>query len=157
MTKNIALYGNSWKKKCKLFSKRELSRILKGKEILNENLNKVINQFCIVLNAQRLKRQSAGLDTRFFDVLCSQGLLITDDPKDLNKHFSNQKELLVYKNTDDLKNLLTKILLSQINSGLITLNGRNKVLTYFSYSNLQSRITDDLYSKINNNMIGRHT
>lgn len=140
ITKNIALYGNSWKKKQKLFSKTEIEAIYKAKQANHKELNAIINSSKIVLNAQRLKGATSGLDTRPFDVLASGALLITDAPQDLNKHFMHKHDLLIYKDLEDLKNLIGEAINENINIDTIKRSGMRKVLENYTYSHLTKKI-----------------
>jgi spore maturation protein CgeB len=140
VTKNIGLYGRSWEKKVSLLSKEDLKSIYKGKEILGRNLNIAINQSRLVLNAQRLKGKSNGLDTRFFDVLACQKLLITDAPKDIKNHFVNGEELLIYDDEIQLKSIISESLANPDLRNRISKNGFNKVTKNFTYQNLSQKI-----------------
>ena len=140
ITKNIALYGNSWKNKCKLFSKSQLIGILKGKEILDTNLNKAINSSHIVLNAQRLRGLSSGLDTRFFDVLASGNLLVTDAPKDLGRQFVDKQHLLVYRDINQLITILKEVLQENSNAQEISRLGKEQVLKNYTYTKLAQNV-----------------
>lgn len=135
ITKNISLFGNSWLKKCTLFSRSELRSIYKGKEITGSDLNLAINKSKIILNAQRLKGFSTGLDTRFFDVLSAAGLLLTDAPQDLSTHFEDQKDLLVYDDLDDLKKLICSILNNVQDVDGIKRLGHENVVKNYTYKN----------------------
>jgi spore maturation protein CgeB len=109
-TKNIAFYGNEWEKKCILFSKKDLHSILRGRDIVGPNLNEIMNRSKIVLGAQRLKESTTGLDTRAFDALASGALLLTDAPKDLFRHFTNQEDCLVYQRSEEVPDLINTVL-----------------------------------------------
>ncbi len=142
VTKNIALYGNGWPKKSRLFTKRQLKEIYRGKEINGSKLNEQINAAKLVLNAQRLKGNTVGIDTRPFDVLASGNLLLTDAPSDLNQHFINKQDLLIYTNLNDLQKMIKEILSNQINVEIIKKSGREKILENYTYKNLCSTILE---------------
>lgn len=55
-TNNIALYGNHWFKNSIFFSKKDLKLIHRGRDIIGQNLNEIINRSKIVLSAQRQKK-----------------------------------------------------------------------------------------------------
>jgi hypothetical protein len=139
-SKNIALYGSSWLKKCTLFSRNDLIKIYKGEKIEGPNLNQAINQSIIVLNAQRLKGFTTGLDTRAFDVLASGALLLTDAPKDLFRHFKDGEHLLIYGGLGELNELIRNILDKKINIDLIKAAGKRKVLKNYTYTDLCHKV-----------------
>lgn len=142
-TKNIALYGNGWPKKCTLFSKADLFKIYRGKEVIGADLNQEINNSTIVVNAQRLKGFSTGLDTRVFDVLASGALLLTDAPKDLFRHFEDQQDLLVYERSSEVPGLIKAILSGKFDAERIKRRGREKVLERLTYQVLSQKILDE--------------
>ena len=143
VTHNIALYGNGWLKKCTLFSKKNLLSIHKGKETTGLHLNETINHSRIVLNAQRLKQATAGLDTRAFDVLASGALLLTDAPTDLFRHFKDREDLFVYRDSEELPGLITAILEGGLETDQIRRSGREKVLRGLTYRTLCQKIADE--------------
>lgn len=140
VTKSIALYGNGWPKKSKLFTKLQLKQIYRGEKINGSKLNEQINAAKMVLNAQRLKGKTVGIDTRPFDVLASENLLLTDAPDDLHQHFINKQDLLIYTNSNDLQKIIKEILSNQIDIETIKKSGREKILGGYTYKNLCSTI-----------------
>jgi spore maturation protein CgeB len=140
VTKNIALYGSDWQKKCVLFSKKELQSILRGRGIVSSNLNEAINRSKIVLGIQRLKDSTTGLDTRAFDALASGALLLTDAPKDLFRHFKNQEDCLVYEHSEEVPDLIKAVLDGRVDVDTIKKSGREKVLLNLTYQSLCKKI-----------------
>ncbi len=140
VTRNITIYGNGWLKKSKLLTKHQLKKIYYGKEIGGTKLNEQINSAKIVLNAQRLKGSTVGIDTRPFDVLASGNLLLTDAPRDLNQHFIDKRDLLVYTDLSKLQVVIKQILSNQIDIETIKKSGKEKVLQNYTYKNLCSNI-----------------
>lgn len=146
-TNNIALYGNGWKKNCALFSQKDLKAILLGRDIVGPNLNELINRSKIVLGAQRLKNSTTGLDTRAFDALASGALLLTDAPKDLFRHFTNQEDCLVYERSEEVPSLVRALLNGQIDADKMSKAGREKVLRNLTYKSLCKNIISHIPSK----------
>lgn len=144
ISKNIALYGNSWKKKQKLFSRTELRSIYKGEQAIDSNLNYLINKSKLVLNAQRLKGFSCGLDTRPFDVLASGALLVTDAPDDMKYHFAHKEDLLIYHGISELKVILNMALSDGINVEVIRNCGMRKVVNEYTYKQLCRNILSSI-------------
>ena len=143
-TKKIALYGNHWKKNCVLFSKKDLQSILRGRDIVGPHLNEIKNRSKIVLGAQRLKKSTAGLDTRAFDALASGALLLTDAPKDLYRHFKNQEDCLVYERSEDVPDLIRAVLDGHVDVDAIKKSGREKVLLNLTYKTLCKKIASHI-------------
>ena len=139
-TRNIALFGSDWLKKCTLFSQKELKSILWGKEIISAELNEVISRSKVVLAAQRLNKSTTGLDTRAFDALASSALLLTDAPKDLFRHFKDQEDLLVYESSEEIPELIRSVLAEQVDVDRIRSAGREKVLQGLTYKILCQKI-----------------
>ena len=145
-TNNIALYGNDWQKKCVLFSKKDLQNILRGRDIVGPDLNKVKNRSKIILGAQRLKESTTGLDTRAFDTLASGALLLTDAPKDLFRHFTNQEDCLVYQCSEEVPGLIKAVLDGHVDVDSIKKSGREKVLLNLTYKSLCKKIAGYILS-----------
>jgi hypothetical protein len=143
-TKNIALYGNGWKKNCALFSKKDLQNILRGRDIVGPNLNEIMNKSQIVLGAQRLKSFTTGLDTRAFDALASGALLLTDAPKDLYRHFTNQEDCLVYGCSEEVPGLVMAVLNGQVEADKMRSAGREKVLRNLTYNSFCKKIASHI-------------
>lgn len=142
-TKRIALYGNGWLKKSTLFSKEDLLHIFKGEDIVGSDLNQAINSARIILGAQRLRGLTTGLDTRAFDVLASGGLLLTDAPQDLFRHFQDREDLLIYYQLDEIPGLIHAALNQQIDVEKIKAAGREKVLESLTYKFLAQKILNE--------------
>jgi spore maturation protein CgeB len=148
-TKNIALFGSDWLKKCTLFSQKELKSILLGREIVSAQLNEVISRSKVVLAAQRLNKATTGLDTRAFDALASGALLLTDAPKDLYRHFKDYEDLLVYQSSDEVPALIKAVLSGQIEVSKIRETGREKVMQGLTYQTLCQKIANEYSNGFN--------
>jgi len=149
VTKRISLYGNNWHKKRTLFSSKELSQCHKGEKLVGAALNQAINGARLVLNAQRLKGFTTGLDTRFFDVLASGSLLVSDAPKDLEAHFSDGKHLVVYDDLESLKRQLQAHLHEGGENQSIRNAGKSAVLERYTYRHFCETIIA-AYAQISN-------
>ena len=143
VTNNIALYGDGWIKKSRFFAGADLKKIYKGISVSGNNLNIALNSSKAILNSQRMKWATAGLDTRAFDVLASGNLLITDVPKDLSKHFVHGEDLLIYKNVDELKDLIKQLLVDEKQFDGIRKSGREKVLENYTYHVFCQKLIND--------------
>lgn len=142
-TNNVALFGSDWLKRCTLFSKEDLQKILRAREITGPHLNAAINRSRIILGVQRLKQSTTGLDTRAFDALASGALLLTDAPKDLLRHFKDRKDVLVYEGSDEVPGLIKDVLAGQIEVSKIKEAGREKVMQGLTYQALCQKISNE--------------
>lgn len=145
-TKNIALFGSDWIKKCTLFSVKDLRSILQGRELTGPHLNEVINRSRIVLGVQRLKQSTTGLDTRAFDALASGAVLLTDAPKDLFRHFKDHEDLFIYEGSDEVPGLIKTLLTGQVDVVKVSRSGREKVMQSFTYKVLCQKIANEFVS-----------
>jgi spore maturation protein CgeB len=134
VTDQIALYGPQWLKKSKL-SKNLLKKIYRGPEVLGDNLNHLFNQTHIVLNASRIEG-SYGLNMRFFEVTGAGSLLLTDPVSEIDKHFKDALDLVVYQDLEDLKIKLTQLLKAPDMVSKISMNGQHVVLNQHTYQHL---------------------
>jgi spore maturation protein CgeB len=145
-TKNIALFGSDWIKKCTLFSAKDLHSILQDRELTGPHLNEVINRSRMVLGVQRLKQSTTGLDTRAFDALASGAVLLTDAPKDLFRHFKDREDLFIYKSSDEVPGLIKTLLAGQEEAVKVSQSGREKVMQSFTYKDLCQKIANEFIS-----------
>jgi len=134
VTDHIALHGPQWLKKSKL-PKEILNRIYKGPEVLGHDLNHLFNQTHIVLNASRIKG-SYGLNMRFFEVTGAGALLLTDPVSEIDKHFKDGLDLMVYQDLEDLKIKLAQLLKVPDMVSKISRSGQHVVLDQHTYQHL---------------------
>ncbi len=86
----------------------------------------------------------SGMNYRVFEVLASQGFLLTDDMEDISRNFDVSKELEVYKNTDDLLDK-TEFYLKHPDIGQkIALLGYANIVKKHSYTARARSILEDL-------------
>lgn len=131
ITPNIALYGGYWKKKS-IIPRKIFQSIYKGNEIIGADLNHLFNSSRIVLNASRT-RGTFGLNMRFFEVLASDTLLLTDEVPELEKHFVPDTHLVVYHDINELENRLCELLNNPQIQDRIRHSGQQLVLARDSY------------------------
>lgn len=134
ITPNVALYGGYWKKKSSI-SRKLFQQIFKGKEIIGADLNHLFNSSKIVLNASRTPG-SFGLNMRFFEVLASGALLLTDTAPELETHFIPDTHLVVYQDLNELKQRLSELLNNQKKLDMIRYSGQHLVLERDRYDSM---------------------
>lgn len=92
----------------------------------------VFNNSLINLNFTA-KSIRSGIPLRIFDVLASQGFLITNYQEDLEKHFDLQGDLETFTSTDELLSKIDYYLRHPKDRLEIATNGYNKVKKYHNY------------------------
>jgi glycosyltransferase involved in cell wall biosynthesis len=138
VTPNVALYGGFWEKKSKI-AKRVFNRIYKGKEIVGAELNRLFNESKIVLNASRTPG-SFGLNMRFFEVLASGALLLTDAAPELKTHFVPDTHLVLYRDLGELKLRLSELLNNRDELERIRCAGQQLVLDHNRYDQMATHL-----------------
>lgn len=148
ITSNISLYGSYWQKKSAL-PKRVLRQIFKGNEIIGADLNRLYNSSKVVLNASRAPG-SAGLNMRFFEVLASDSVLLTDAVPELEKHFVPNLHLLRYQNVGELKKILGEILSNPQELDRIRHAGHQLVLEKYQYDAMATHLLNQFQEILKN-------
>lgn len=80
-----------------------------------------------------LRSIQAGIPLRCMDILGAGGFLLTNYQKDLEKHFTNKKDLVWYHTPKELIELIDYYLTHDEEREEIARNGQAKVLSLFSY------------------------
>lgn len=137
ITPNVVIYGPQWLKKSRL-QKNVLHRIYGGEMIVGESLNYLFNRAKVVLNASRIYG-SEGLNMRFFEVLATQSLLLTDTVLEISEHFVDGQDLLIYSDLKDLTQLLDGALRDESLRLTIAQQGYQTVLKNHTYDHLAAR------------------
>jgi glycosyltransferase involved in cell wall biosynthesis len=137
VTPNIALYGGYWKKSS--MPGKMFKQIYKGKQIVGADLNHLISSARIVLNTSRIPG-SYGLNMRFFEVLASGSVLLTDSVPELEQHFVPNTHLVVYQNMNELKERLGELLNDQNKRAVISKNGQQLVLEHHQYDSMAKHL-----------------
>lgn len=131
VTKNIKIYGPQWLKKSRI-SKKVLEKIYGGEFIDGHELNHLINRSKVNLNASRIYGAS-GLNMRFFEVLATKSFFLTDFVPEIEKHFVDGQDLVIYQTLDDLDLKLKQALSEDIIRLNIAENGYRIVLNEHTY------------------------
>ena len=130
VTHKVALYGPTWKRKTSI-PRRLFKKIFQGEKIEGAALNLLYNQSKVVLNAQR-ERQANGLNMRYFEVTAAQACLLTDPVAELERHFTPDEHLCVYKNCDELVQTLQNLLVNDELRSAIARKGYQKVVDNYT-------------------------
>lgn len=75
----------------------------------------------------------SGLPMRVFDVLGSKGFLVTNNKEDIGKYFVDGKDLVIYRDTKDLIEIIKYYLNNEKERQKIVLNGYERVKKHHTY------------------------
>lgn len=134
VTQNVKIYGPWWLKKSRI-PKHLLKKIHVSELIVGRELNHLLNCAKVNLNALRIHGTS-GLNMRFFEVLATKTLFLTDSVPEISRHFIDGQDLLVYKDLDDLTLQLKKALSDESLRLNIAENGYQTVINRYTYDHL---------------------
>ncbi len=138
LTQNIKIYGPQRLKKSHI-PRHFLEKIYGGEFIGGEELNYLLNRAKVNLNASRIYGAS-GLNMRFFEVLATNSLFLTDFVPEISRHFVDGQDLLIYKNLDDLALQLEKVLFDEALRLKIAENGYQTILAGHTYGHLVKKL-----------------
>jgi glycosyltransferase involved in cell wall biosynthesis len=138
VTKNVCLYGDQWHRKCSIDTKL-LRSIYKAKKIVGPELNDLLSRSKVVLNASRIKA-SHGLNMRFFEVLATDSVLLTDEVTEIDRHFEPDVDLVVYADTTQLQQKLQMLLASPELRQRISAAGYQKVMSHYTYGAMAAQL-----------------
>lgn len=97
-----------------------------------EDLARVYSGAKIVLNIT-MEQGLSSMNYRVLEVLAAKGFLITDFKQDTADYFNEDRELLFYKNTEELIVKISKYLDEDFLRNKIAENGRAKILQYHTF------------------------
>lgn len=105
------------------------------------DLAQVYGASTINLNATSLQMPTA-INQRCFDVPAAHGFLLTDDQADVHLHFAVGQEAIVYRNADELKDLIAYYRSHDAERLRIVAQAHHRVLAEHTYPHrLQSLVT----------------
>lgn len=112
VTQSIVIVGPGWKEKCR-FNARVQS-LIQGENIRGEALNRLYNESRVVLNVTGWNAgdgvKNSGMNMRLMEVPATGSCLLTDEILELDQFFEAGRDLLVYKDAQDLQNQLRRCL-----------------------------------------------
>ena len=144
VTSNVRIYGPRWQRRSSI-RKALLRKVYGGNKIDETLLNKLYNSAKIVLNASRVQN-SSGLNMRFFEVLGSGSLLLTDQAPELEQHFTPDVELIVFRDLVELKDKIRHLLENSSARGVVASQGYKKAHGNHTYATLVGKLVLDLSS-----------
>jgi glycosyltransferase involved in cell wall biosynthesis len=138
VTRNIRIVGPRWRGRTAI--EKTLFKESYGGDKINEpDLNKLYNSAKIVLNAARIEK-SSGLNLRFFEVLGSGSLLLSDQAPEIDIHFRPNIDLIIFGSLSELRDSIDYFLQNDAKRREVALNGRARVIQSFTYEHLASKL-----------------
>ncbi len=104
-------------------------------------LPKVYNASSINLNISRTQLVTA-VNQRVFDVPACRSFLLTDFKEELEEYFEIGKEIICYKDQDDLDRLVSFYLNSPSHRNSVSVAGYERVLAEHTYAHRMKRLVD---------------
>lgn len=143
---NFVLKGWNWNKLLKKSKKFEI-------EEKTVNMNELVgdyNKYIAVLNIHQTENAhfNSDLNMRAFEVPSCGALLINDYREGIEEYFEPNKEICVYKNIDELKEILNELEKYPSNFDLIRENGYKRILAEHTYLHRMKKVLN-IYWEIN--------
>jgi spore maturation protein CgeB len=123
---NLGVFGDHWTKYFMLKGKK-MPSYYRGRAS-GETVNKIYLSSKIVLNIHH-PHSIEGLNTRTFDIPACSAFEMVDYKKNVEKHFEIDKEIVTFKNIDELKSKIDFYLINDDLRKTISERGKRKVLS----------------------------
>lgn len=134
----VLLVGKQWE--VLVHSKHDVL----AKRIPVEEVAKLYNEHVAVLNVKNSNNVVNGLNMRTFDAPVCGCVVLNDDLGDLERCFEIGNEILVYRNAEELDDLVSRIMSDELFRKAIATAGRKRVLAEHLYEHRISSILNDL-------------
>lgn len=126
---NLVIKGKNWHK---LSKKSENFEITYNKIDINEQI-KDYNKYKAVINKHQAVNHISALNMRVFEVPATKTLLLNDYRDGIENLFDIEKEILVYKNIDELIEILEKLKRNPKEFDSVISSGYKRVLNEHTY------------------------
>lgn len=127
---NFKIWGNN------KWGESKLAKSYTGKWITTEETLDIIKRAKIVVNQHQNKfKENSMLNLRVYETTSCKSLLLTDFWGDLSKFYDIGKEVLVYKDSQDLYSKVVKYLKNDKAREKISEAGYKKTFRYHTYTN----------------------
>lgn len=135
---DMVLKGWNWNK---LSKKSEKVEIEEKTVSINELVNDY-NKYVAVLNIHQIENAhfNSDLNMRAFEVPACGALLINDYREGIEKYFEPNKEICIYKNIDELKQILDELKENPSKFNLIRKNGYQRVIKEHTYIHRMEKV-----------------
>lgn len=157
---NLLFIGNPTEQRVKIFNTIDSKiKLIGGKwskvnqksniEIVNKNIGVdevaiEYNKSKFVLNIKHEQNVVNGLNMRTFEVPASKACLIQDYVKDLELNFDIDNEIVVYKNAEDISELLQRTIIDKKRTNKMIENAYLNVYSNHLYKNRAQTILNEL-------------
>lgn len=145
---DLGVYGDHWKK---YFIKKgqKIPSYYKGKAT-GEIVNKIYLCSKITLNIHH-PHSIEGLNTRTFDIPACGAFEVVDHIKNIERHFELDKEIVTFKDINELKNKIDHYLERSELREAISKNGKQRVLNDHTWENRIAEIINTMEGYNNKN------
>lgn len=116
-----------------------------AKRISLQKVDEIYNRHSCVLNIKNSDNVVNGLNMRTFDAAASGCIVLNDDVGDLEYCFDIGKELLVYRDVDELNDTVERIIRDDSQCRTIAEAGRRRVVAEHLYQHRIATILSDLF------------
>lgn len=123
----------------------ELKNHIRGGFVTSEIANKIYNASKIVLNIQHPRVETA-VNSQAFEIGGSSALQFISCKGNLLDNFEDGKEIIIFKNKDELKKLVDYYLKNEEEGREIALRGMEKVLKEHTYIHRAKKILKEVFS-----------
>jgi spore maturation protein CgeB len=122
----ITLYGPGWRDP-------GANHEIHARRVGIRELATIYRSYLAVLNIRHEHNVLAGLNQRHFDPYPAATPVVTDDQPDLARCFEPGREILVYRNADELQDLYARLQREPGNAEALGNRGRQRVLAEHTY------------------------
>ena len=137
----LRVYGNEdW---AKLTKGTPLSKCFTGKTVAHEDLPRLFRNSRINVNMHHLQ-STTSLNLRVFDVPAAGGFLLTDYMPGLEEMFEIDREIVVYRSRQELKDKVDYYLSNPKKREEIARRGRERVMRDHTFRNRWRQLLDIL-------------
>jgi len=120
---NLTIWGNNWTGK---MESKVLDKRIKNKDIYELELSKAVNSSKIVLNFFR-KGNRDVLNSRVFELPACKGFVISERSNELLEYFEENKEIVCFDSSEELKEKVDYYLKSETLRNQIAMAGYKKL------------------------------
>ena len=136
----VTIYGHSdWR-----ILKKDSPHRVRAQRISYRNVARKYATYRAVLNILNERNVSYGLNQRSFEPLACRTIVINDYLRDLERCFEPQREILAYRDRDELNELCAKINHNASFGQTVATAGYRRVLAEHTYAHRVSRICQDM-------------
>lgn len=119
----------------------------KSKNLDSKTLNRLYQDYAVVLDLPRRPKNLNGLNFRVFEVAACQNLLLTKWVPDLELQFDPYEELVVYRDWDEVPLVYRSLKFDPYRAEEIAMKARQRVLKHHTYAHRVQTMLEALGQK----------